>query len=63
MLPEDNYANESFLLKDFLDVDSAKEEAAHITTISGRERMFTTFHCPLDNCHSRTILKKSLRVC
>ena len=42
-------ANEGHLLKDFLDLDLAKGETAYITTISGRERIFTTFHYPLDN--------------
>ena len=39
VIPENVYADESRLLKDFLDLDSAKGETAYITTISGRERI------------------------
>ena len=39
VIPENVYANEGSKLNDFLDIDSDKGETAHMTTISGRERM------------------------
>lgn len=60
VIPENVYANEDRLLKDFLDLDSAKGETEYITTISGRERIFTTFHYPLDNTHPKNDIKKKV---
>ena len=60
IIPENIYADENRLLKDFFDLDSAKGKSAHVITISGREREFTTFHYPLDN-HSQRNKSMNIR--
>jgi hypothetical protein len=60
IIPENIYADEDRLLKDFFDLDSAKGKSAHVITISGREREFTTFHYPLDN-HSQRNKSMNIR--
>ena len=60
IIPENIYADENRLLKDFFDLDSAKGKPAHVITISGREREFTTFHYPLDN-HSQRNKSMNIR--
>ena len=60
IIPENIYADEDRLLKDFFDLDSAKRKTAHVITISGREREFTTIHYLLDN-HSQRNKSMNIR--